>query len=109
MTVEFSPDLILHNAKVVTVDPHFSIHEAVAVHGGKFVAVGSSADIRSLAGKRTELLDIKGRCVLPGQIDNHVHFLLAGLDALGSRAKLDIARLSSIEDMMKAIAERATV
>ncbi len=107
MSIEFSPDLILHNGKIVTVDGGFSIQEAVAVFDGKIVAVGSSAEITALAGQRTRSENLHGRCVIPGQIDNHTHFLLAGMDALGSKAKVDIAMLQSIDEILDAIAARA--
>ena len=107
MSIEFSPDLILHNGKIVTVDGGFSIQEAVAVFDGKIVAVGSSAETTALAGQRTRSENLHGRCVIPGQIDNHTHFLLAGMDALGSKAKVDIAMLQSIDEILDAIAARA--
>ena len=103
----FAPDLILYNGKIATVDAAFSIQEAVAVYDGKFVAVGSTSAVKELAGKGTKLVDLKGRCAVPGQFDNHVHFLLAGMDALGSKAKVDIANLQSIEEILDAIRKRA--
>ena len=107
MKIEFSPDLILYNGKIVTVDSHFSMVEAVAVYDGKFVATGSSADIRELAGNSTKRVNLHGRCVIPGQMDNHVHFMLAGLDGLRSGAKVNIATLQSIEEILDAIHKRA--
>ena len=68
------PDQVLLNGKIVTVDEEFSIAEAVAIKDGKFVAVGSNADIRALVGPDTEEVDLEGRTVLPGFIDPHVHF-----------------------------------
>ncbi len=68
------PDKVLLNGKIVTVDDDFSIAEAVAIKDGKFVAVGSNADIRALIGPDTEEIDLEGRTVLPGFIDPHVHF-----------------------------------
>src|SRR5262245_51818425 len=53
------PDLIVYNAKVYTMDPTVPRAEAFAVMGGRFVAVGKSADIKSLAGKRTQRFDAK--------------------------------------------------
>ena len=106
MKVDFSPDLILHNGKIVTVDSNFSVVEAVAIYDGKFVAVGRNADIEGLAGNNTRLINLHGRCVVPGQMDNHVHFLLAGLDGLQSGAKVNIATLQSIEEILNAIRER---
>ena len=107
MKIEFSPDLILYNGKIVTVDSHFSIVEAVAVYDGKLVATGNSADIEVLAGNHTKKVNLHGRCVIPGQMDNHVHFMLAGLDGLRSGAKVNIATLQSIEEILDAIHKRA--
>jgi predicted amidohydrolase YtcJ len=104
----FAPDLILCNGKVVTVDRQFSIHEAVAVYDGRIAAVGDTASIKAMAGASTKVVDLRGRCVVPGQYDNHVHSVLAGLDALGGRAKVDIATLPSIEQILNAIAERVS-
>ena len=54
-----APDVIYFNGKIVTVDPRFSIAEAMAVSGGKFAAVGSNADIRKLAGPATRIVDLR--------------------------------------------------
>lgn len=109
MSIEFAPDLIFINGKIVTVDKNFSVVEALAVFDGKIVALGKSDEIKALAGKRTEVVDLEGRCVVPGQMDNHVHFILAGMDALDSGAKVNIARLQSIEEILDAIHERVKV
>src|SRR4051794_40412167 len=68
-----APDLIVINAKVYTVDVARPRAQAFAVRGGRFVAVGSSADIRSLAGPRTQTFDAQGATVTPGFIDCHNH------------------------------------
>ena len=68
-----SPDLIVINAKVYTMDPRAPRAEAFAVSGGRFVAVGSTSDIRNLAGKNTQTFDAKGMTVVPGFIDCHNH------------------------------------
>jgi predicted amidohydrolase YtcJ len=68
-----SPDLIVINAKVYTMDPRAPRAEAFAVSSGRFVAVGSSSDIRNLAGKNTQTFDAKGMTVVPGFIDCHNH------------------------------------
>ena len=67
------PDLVVFNAKVFTMDPALPRAEAFAVHGGKFIAVGSNNDIRGLIGKRTQTLDAKQMTVVPGFIDCHNH------------------------------------
>jgi len=72
-------DLILHNAKIVTVDARFSVRQAVAVKAGKIVRTGTDREVMAERGPRTEVIDLKGRTVLPGLIDAHVHALEAGL------------------------------
>jgi len=74
------PELILHRGQFATLDrgqPHAS---AVAIAGGRFIAVGSDADIMALAGTNTRVVDLKGRRVLPGLIDNHLHIIRGGLN-----------------------------
>ena len=68
-----SPDLVVINAKVYTIDPRMPRAEAFAVSGGRFVAVGSTSDIRNLAGKNTQTFDATGMTVVPGFIDCHNH------------------------------------
>lgn len=104
--MEFAPDLILTNGQIVTVDKVFSVAEALAVYDGKIVAIGKTDEVRALRGRRTETVDLRGRCVVPGQMDNHVHFVLAGLDALGGEAKVNIATLQSIDEIVAAIKRR---
>ena len=70
-------DVILHNGKVVTVDDRFTIAQAVAIKGERIVGVGSNAKMRKLAGNGTRVIDLKGRTVIPGLIDNHAHFMRA--------------------------------
>jgi predicted amidohydrolase YtcJ len=73
-------ELILHGGKVVTVDPSFAIAEAVAIKDGKVVLTGTSAVVlKREQGSHTRLIDLKGRTVLPGLTDSHVHPLGAGL------------------------------
>lgn len=82
-------DLILHNGKVVTVDEAFSVRQAVALEGGRIVAVGSNEDVlRDWRGQRTQVIDLRGRTVLPGLFDSHVHPLGAGLSEF--RGKLPV-------------------
>lgn len=73
-----APDLILTNGKIITVDERFSIAQAVAIKGDRIVAVGSSQEIAGLAGPGTRRIDLRGRSVTPGLIDNHMHLLRGG-------------------------------
>ncbi len=70
-----TPDLILHNAKIITVDQQFRIVQAIAITGNKITATGTNALILKLKGKSTEVVDLKGKTVIPGLIDNHAHFI----------------------------------
>ncbi|GAA1495357.1 amidohydrolase [Paeniglutamicibacter kerguelensis] len=106
MTIEFAPDLILTNGNIVTVDKEFSTAEAVAVYDGKIVAIGGTDEVSQLAGKRTKRVDLGGKTLVPGQMDNHVHFSLAGMDALDGEAKVNIATLQSIDEILREIKAR---
>jgi len=89
------PDLILTNGKIVTVDDRFTVAQAVAVKGERVVAVGKNQDIGKLAGAATRKIDLGGKTVIPGLIDNHAHFMRAAeywhqevrLDGVTSRKK----------------------
>ena len=67
-------DTVLLNGTVITADPGDSIAEALAIKAGKIVFVGSSAEARTRAGEKTEVIDLAGRTATPGLIDTHVHF-----------------------------------
>ena len=70
-------DLILTNGKIITVDERFSIAQAVAIRGDRIVAAGTNQEIGQLAGANTRRIDLKGKAVIPGLIDNHMHLLRA--------------------------------
>jgi len=90
-----APDTIYLNGKIVTVDDYFSIQEAVAVRGNSIQAVGSNQDISALRDDVTVVMDLQGRTVIPGLIDNHNHVVRATeywpndtrLDGVTSRAE----------------------
>jgi predicted amidohydrolase YtcJ len=72
-------DTILLNGKVLTVDAQFSTHSGLAVRNGRIVALGSSEEVRKLAGAATRTIDLQGRTVIPGLIDSHLHATRAAL------------------------------
>jgi predicted amidohydrolase YtcJ len=74
-----SPDAIMVNGKILTVDRQFSISQAIAIRDGRIVAVGSTADVQRLAGPATRAIDLQGRTVIPGLIDSHLHAIRAAL------------------------------
>jgi len=96
-------DLIVHNANVLTVDAKFSKAQAVAVRGGKIVAVGSDADVLKAKGPATTVVDAKGKTVLPGLIDSHVH----PTGAAFSEALAPLPVLKSVAAVQEFIREKA--
>ncbi|MEK9137275.1 MAG: amidohydrolase family protein, partial [Bacteroidota bacterium] len=71
-------DIVFTNANIWTVDKSKPTAQAVAVKNGKIVAVGSSAEVRPYMGSGTKTIDVKGKLMLPGFIDNHTHFMSGG-------------------------------
>src|SRR4030095_15502514 len=67
-------DLVLINGKIITVDAHDSVTQAIAIHDGKIVAVGTNEEIRKLSSKGARVIDLHGRTATPGLIDTHCHF-----------------------------------
>jgi predicted amidohydrolase YtcJ len=74
------PDLILYNGRVTTLDRSNPTATAVAIKDGKFAAVGTDVEVLLLARTSTRVIDLKGRRVLPGLIDNHTHIIRGGLN-----------------------------
>jgi predicted amidohydrolase YtcJ len=68
-------DVVLLNAKILTVDDKFTEARALAVREGRFVAVGTNEDVRAYIGSATRVIEGRGRTVIPGVIDTHVHAL----------------------------------
>ncbi len=102
------PDLIVINAKVYTVDSNALRAEAFAVTADKFSAVGSTADIRSLAGANTQVFDAQGMTIVPGFIDCHNHARGESLlyDVLvGNPFEVEFVSIASIIDKLRAKAQ----
>jgi len=75
-----APVLILHRGLFTTLDRANPTATAVAITDGEFSAVGHDNDVMKLAGRDTKVIDLKGRRVLPGLIDNHLHIIRGGLN-----------------------------
>ena len=100
----YAVDTIVINGKIITVDDRFSIVQALAIKDRRVVATGSNVEIRKLAQTNTKVIDVKGRTVIPGLIDNHSHWVRAAehnevrFDGITSRKqalKLFTERLAS--------------
>lgn len=74
-----APDTILVGGKIVSADAAFSIHEALAIRGDRIAALGTTRQIRAMAGPATRVIDLGGRTVVPGLIDSHMHAIRAAL------------------------------
>jgi predicted amidohydrolase YtcJ len=79
-TLTDAPDIILHSGLFTTLDRSNPAANATAIKDGVFTAVGRVEDIMPLAGSATRIIDLKGRRVLPGLIDNHLHIIRGGLN-----------------------------
>lgn len=82
MSIDRPADLVLTSGAVHTVDSARRRAQAVAVRDGRILAVGTDEDMRSLIGTSTDLVDLRGRMLLPGFQDSHIHAPSAGLDRL---------------------------
>jgi len=98
-----APDLIIVNAAIHTMDQARPTAGAVAVLGNRIVALGSTADLRPLAGPGTRVIDAGGKLVLPGFNDAHVHFLMGGF----SLANVDLREAQSPQEMARRLGDYA--
>jgi len=74
------PDLVIVNARVTTLDRANPEAQAVAIRDGKFLAVGGEQKVRAAAGPDATVIDAKGRRLIPGLIDSHIHVIRGGLN-----------------------------
>jgi predicted amidohydrolase YtcJ len=98
-------DLVVFGAKVHTVDAGVPKAEAFAVKNGRFSAVGSNAEIKSLVGKKTQTFDAKGMMVVPGFVDchNHVSGKMVLYEVLvGNPYEVEFVTIASITDKLRA-------
>jgi predicted amidohydrolase YtcJ len=100
-----SPDTVLVNGKIVVYDA--APAQALAVRDGKIAAIGSTAEIRALAGALTRVIDLGGRTVIPGLIDSHIHAIRAGLTYTTEVHWTGARTLSAALDRIRAAARTA--
>lgn len=99
-----APDYVVLNARVLTIDNNMPRAEAFAVKGDRFVAVGTTSDIRNLASSRTEIIDAEGMTITPGFIDAHSHPAGAGVNEL-VQVNADLRSVSAIAGALRARAD----
>lgn len=99
--VRMNCDLALLNGNIVTMNGKRRV-EAVAVSGERIVAVGKTSEIKRLIGKKTKVINLHGKTVVPGMIDSHIHFVDYGL----SLERIDLRELGSIAEIQAKVASR---
>ncbi len=100
-----SVDHILVNGKIITVSDDFRVAEAIAIRGERILAVGTTDDVRAAAGNDAKVTDLAGKSVIPGLIDNHVHFIRA-VQQWHRQARID--GVSTRAEALKIIAKKAS-
>ncbi len=95
-------DQVIRNGRVITLDGHDTMAQAVAIRGDRIVAVGGDREIQALIGPSTQVIDAAGKPVLPGLIDSHVH----PLSAANSEADHPIPVFESLADLKEYISAR---
>lgn len=96
-------DLVLVGGRVFLADQAGTVAEAVAVGGGRVLAVGTDAEVRAHVGPSTRVVDLEGRLVTPGFNDAHLHFGSGGLDLLN----VDLLGTRSLAEIERRVAEAA--
>ncbi len=104
-TVSQPADVIITNARIYTVNPQQKWSEAIAIRGGKVVAVGDKAKIETYRGSATKVIDAGGRLVLPGFTDCHIHFMDGSLGL----TRVDLNEAGSVAEIQKRVKAYADV
>lgn len=98
-------DVAIVNANVITVDKKMTKAEAVGITGDKIAVVGSNSSIQSMIGSKTKVIDAKGKTVVPGMQDSHMHPLLVGHFANG----VHLDEVKNIPEFLERVREKAKV
>ncbi|MGF6230588.1 putative amidohydrolase YtcJ [Inquilinus ginsengisoli] len=93
-------DTVYVNGKVYTADARDSVVQGFAISGGRFVAVGSDAELRQYVGEGTRLVDLQGHFVSPGQADGHFH-------NEGGGGGIDLSHARSLQELLTIVANAA--
>lgn len=97
-------ETVFTNGKILTVDAGFSVAQALAIRSGRIVAVGANAAVTGFIGSSTKVIDLHGQTVIPGLIDNHMHFIRA-VERWHQQARID--GVNSRVKALSVIAEKA--
>ncbi len=94
------------NGKIITIDEHDTVAEAMLVAGDRIVAVGTNEEIRAIIPAYAQEVDLEGRTVIPGIVDSHVHVEMA-VTNLELGLSIQCPQVSTIQQLLDAIKERA--
>jgi len=98
-------DRIWSGGPIITMNDKAMRAEAVAEKGGKIVAVGPKATVMKLKGAKTEMIDLKGRAMLPGFVDAHGHMFVGGVQALSANLLAppdgDVKDIASLQKVVR--------
>ncbi len=99
-------DQIFINGKILTVDANDTVAEAIAIRGDRVLAVGSNEDIKELADSKTRIVDLAGKCVVPGMIETHCHSIGVARASLGVPYE-DYGDIAGMQAVIRKIAKNA--
>ncbi len=88
--------ILFQNGNIITLNPDELVAEACAMAGGKIIGVGTNEDISKLFGHRGKVIDLRGKTVLPGFIDAHVHFMATAITSMGT----DLSEAKKIDEVL---------
>ena len=100
-----TPDMILYNGKILTVDAQFRIVDSIAIRGDRIVSAGTRDEVARLSGPNTRRIDLQGKTVLPGLIDSHTHAFEASMYEFDH----PVPDMETIADVLKYIRSRAAL
>ncbi len=95
------PDLIILNARVITMNPERPYAQALAIAGNKIMALGTSGEINSIRAKHTRVVDAQMKTVMPGIIEGHVHLFGGGVEL----AVLNISHINSFQSLSDSVSQ----
>ena len=101
--VDNSPDLVLINGNILTMDQSIPKVEAIAIKADTIQNIGTNKSINELVGENTKVIDLKGKFVMPGFFESHAHFLSLG----ESKIKLDLSEATNWDGVIALVAEAA--
>ncbi|MDD2215850.1 MAG: amidohydrolase [Eubacteriales bacterium] len=100
-------DIIFFNGPIITVNQNNSVVDGIAIKGNKIIHIGSKEAVLAYAGSNTRKVDLKGRSLIPGLIDSHLHMAVLGANSLAIDCRSP--GVSSIEEIKNLIREAAQV